>query len=173
MQPLAVLRLQRFDGGCRKLHLGVAKGADRADGAKAVAALRALHRDEPLLDAPGRGFRGRRQALAAELRPAIAPDGLDQLRRRRVMRTAVERIDALVVTEADLRQHRPRAHAFGPDLADGLLDLLGEESRVDLPGGKELLDELLVLAGEAIRVLIGEAGELASQRFPERAAPLL
>ena len=86
------------------------------------------------------------------------------------MRAPVERVDALVVPEADLRQHRPRAHALGPDFADGLLDLLGEERAVDFPGRKELLDELLVLAGEAIRVLIGEAREFAPQGFPERAA---
>src|SRR2546429_918788 len=88
------------------------------------------------------------------------------------MRPAVERVDALVVPESDLRQHRPRAHALGPDFADGLLDLLGEERAVDFPGRKELLDELLVLAAEAIRVLIGQAREFAAQSFPQRAATL-
>src|SRR5437763_4276631 len=50
MQPLAVLRLERLDGGPWKLHFGVAKGAGRADGAEAVAALAALHRDQSFLD---------------------------------------------------------------------------------------------------------------------------
>ena len=49
MQPLAVLRLEGLDGRTRKLHFGVAKGAGRPDGAKAVAALRPFHRDQAFL----------------------------------------------------------------------------------------------------------------------------
>src|SRR5438067_189066 len=172
MQPLTVLRLEGLDGGCGKLHLGLAKGADGADRREAVAAVRPFHRDEPFLHVGGRGLDGRRQPLARELRPAKAADGLDQLRRRRVVRAAVEGVDALVVPEADLRQHRPRAHALGTDFADGLLDLLREDGRVDLPRGEELLDEFLVLPREPIRVLVGESGELAPERLPERAPPV-
>src|SRR5919201_1444122 len=49
----------------------------------------------------------------------------------------------------------------------------GRRWRPSFARRKELLDELLVLAGEAVRVLIGEAGELAPQGLPERASPVL
>src|SRR2546421_1087839 len=172
MQPLAVLRFEGLDGGLGKMHLGVAQRAEGAHRAKAVAALCPLDGDEALVDVAGRRFRAGRQPLPAELGAAKAADRLDQLRRRGMVRTAVERIDPLVIAEPDLRQHRPGPDALRPHLADRLLDLLREQRRVDLAGRKELLDELLVLAREPIRILVGEAREFAAQRLPERAAPV-
>src|SRR2546427_539189 len=172
MQRLAVLRFEGLDGGLGKMHLGVAQRADGAHRAKAVAALCPLDGDEALVDVAGRRFRAGGQPLPAELRAAKAADRLDQLRRRGMVRAAVERIDPLVIAEPDLRQHRPGPDALRPHLADRLLDLLREQRRVDLAGRKELLDELLVLAREPIRILVGEAREFAAQRLPERTAPV-
>src|SRR3989449_7982125 len=172
MQPLAVLRFEGLDGGLGKMHLGVAQRADGAHRAKAVAALCPLDGDEALVDVAGRRFRAGGQPLPAELGAAKAADRLDQLRRRGMVRAAVERIDPLVIAEPDLRQHRPGPDALRPHLADRLLDLLREQRRVDLAGRKELLDELLVLAREPIRILVGEAREFAAQRLPERTAPV-
>src|SRR5438132_81403 len=172
MQPLAALRFEGLDGGLGKMHLGVAQRAEGAHRAKAVAASCPLDGDEAVVDVAGRRFRAGRQPLPAELGAAKAADRLDQLRRRGMVRTAVERIDPLVIAEPDLRQHRPGPDALRPHLADRLLDLLREQRRVDLAGRKELLDELLVLAREPIRTLVGEAREFAAQRFPERAAPV-
>src|SRR6266446_2748650 len=173
MQPFAVLRFQRLDGGLRDLRLGVAEGAERPHGAKPVPALAALDGDQSLLDVGRRGLGPLGEALPGELGPPEAADRLDQLRRRGVVRAAVEGVDALVVAEADARQHRLGAHALRPHLADGLLDLLREQRHVDLARREELLDELLVLPGEPVGVLVGEPGELAAQRLPERAAAVL
>ena len=124
MQPLAVLRLQSFDGRRRKLHFRIAERADGAHGAKPIAALCALDGDQPFVGLAGRRLRAGGQPLPRELGAAKAADGLDQLRRRGVVRAAVERIDPFVIAEPDLRQHRPGAAALRPDFADRLLDLL-------------------------------------------------
>src|ERR671935_3034702 len=173
MQPLTVLRFEAVDRGNRQLQLGVAEDAERPHRAEPVAAVAALDGDEPLFRIAARRVRSGREPLPRELGAAEAPDRIDQLGGRGVVRTAVEGIDALVIPEADLRQHRARADALWAHLPDRILDLLREQRRVNLARWKELLDEFLVLAGEAIGVLVGEAGEFAAQRFPQRTAPVL
>src|SRR5712691_3167804 len=151
----------------------VAKAAQRAHRAEAVAPLPALEADQARLDLTGGALGAGGKVLLAEARPPVAADRLHVARRRGEVRAAVERIDALVVAEADLGEHLLGAGGLRAHLADGVLDLLGEQGGVDLARREQLLDELLVLPREPVRLLVGEAGELAPQRFPERAAPVL
>src|SRR5438552_1161921 len=160
------------DGG-RQAHFGIVETAERAHRAEPVAPLRALDGDQARLDLAGDGPGAGGELLLGEAGAPVAPDRFDVARRRRGVGPAVERIDPLVVTEADLGEHLPGAGRLRAHLADGILDLLREQRGVDLAGREQLLDEFLVLPGEPIRFLVGEPGELAPQRLPERAAPVL
>src|SRR3954468_13715415 len=173
MKAFARLHAESVDGGLRQPQLRVAEAARRAHSAEPVAPLRPLDGDEALFDLALARLGARIERFVREPPPAVTPHRLDVLRRRRIVRASVERVDALVVAEADPRQNLLRAHGLGAHLADGVLDLLREDRRVDLAGGKELLDELLVLAGEPVRLLVREAGELAPERLPQRASAVL
>src|SRR5713101_8225102 len=173
VEAVAGAGAQGFAGGGRETDFGVAEAAQGADRAEAVAPLLALRGDQARLDlARGRlGVGG--EVVAGEAGSPVPADRFHVASRRRVVGTAVEGIDPLVVAEADLGEHLPGAGGLRAHLADRVLDLLGEQGGVDLAGREQLLDELLVLPREPIRLLVGEAGELAPQRFPERAAPFL
>src|SRR5262249_36991422 len=81
--------------------------------------------------------------------------------------TAIEGIDPLDVAEAGALQHPLHALGLWSDLAHDPLDPLGEQGHEDVRGGEQLLDELLVLPAELVRLRVGEAGELLADALPE------
>src|ERR1700686_3599381 len=157
----------------RQDHARILETAEGADGAEAVARVGALQAHQPVLDLAVRGLGILGQRFVGEAGAAEAADGLDRSGRGRVVRPAVERVDALVVAEADADQHRLRPVRLRPHLADGVLDLLREERRVDLAGWEERLDELLVLPREPVRLLVAQARELAAQGLPQGRASVV
>src|SRR5205823_6288164 len=150
--------------------LRVAEAARRAQGAEPVAPLRPFDAHQSIFHLSGTPCG---EGLPRKTAPTIAAHRLEVPGSGGVVRASVERIDALVVAEADAGEHLLGVSGLGAHLADGVLDLLREEGRVDLPGREELLDELLVLPGEPVRLLVGEPGELAPQRLPEGAPTVL
>src|SRR5262249_45421219 len=86
------------------------------------------------------------------------------------MGTAVEWVDPLHVLEPNLLQHLLHRTRSCSDLADDALRSFREKGRVDVRRREQLLDELSVLAGEAIGGLRGEPRELFSRRLPPEGA---
>src|SRR5690606_8413480 len=84
----------------------------------------------------------------------------------------VEGVDAIDVLEADPLQHLLHAAGLRTDHAEDLAGARRQEGRVDLATREELLDELLVLPAQAIRLLVGEAGEALADGLPEDAASI-
>src|SRR3954466_2925584 len=120
MKAFPRLQAESVDGGLRQPQLRVAEAARRAHRAEPAAPLRPLDGDEALLHLAGARLRARIERFLREPPPAVAPHGLDVLRRRRIVRASVERVDALVVAEAYPRQHLLRPGRLGAHLADGV-----------------------------------------------------
>src|SRR5690349_68840 len=86
VQPLSWLHAEGVDGGLGQPQLRVAEAARRSHRPEPVASLRPLDGDEALLHLAA----ARIERLLREPPPAVAPHGLDVLRRRRIVRASVE-----------------------------------------------------------------------------------
>src|SRR6266568_3808410 len=136
----------------------------RADGAKAYLPFRPLHADE----LGGRAL-ARRELARRDAQPAAGAYEGHVRQPRLVVRAAVEGVDAIHVAEARPLEEVPDALRLRRHLAQEPLHAGRKERRVDIARREELLDELLVLAAELVRLLVVEAGEALAARLPEEA----
>src|SRR4051812_23280526 len=105
MKAFARLHAESVDGGLRQPQLRVPEAARRAHRAEPVAPLRPLDGYEALFHLALPPMGARIERFLREPPPAVTPHRVDVLRGRRIVRASVERVDALVVAEADPRQH--------------------------------------------------------------------